>query len=303
MALGDTYGGVKLYNNSLSLAQSFKPHSTLINRIKQSPFDNSNLVATCSRDHTVKIWNVSSSSSSSASSWTLIQTYFEHSSYIYALEWLDADTLTSSGYADETIKIWSLSAGEMKRTINTTLVYSLKLLASSYLAAGLESDINIYNLNKNGSLLATLQGHTANVNDLVQLNANTLASSSDDRTIRIWDLGTNECKFFLQGHTSAVFGLKQITSTVLASGSRDTTIKLWDTSSGRLIRTLKGHTGFIYWSLDLMDNEKTLVSGSIDQVIIKWNWSNGQMLSRVSTGNSYTVSIWSLAVIDLNRQQ
>jgi len=290
--IGDSNGQIKIYNSS-SLVNSFQAHSSRINRIKQSPF-NTNYVATCSGDATVKIWNVSSSFN-----WTLITTYAQHSSV--ALEWLDNDTL-ASGSSDKTIKLWSPSTGQTKRTIQTNQqVKCLKLLNTNiHLAAGVGYDIYIYNIN-DGNLVSTLKGHTSGVYDLVQISADLLASSSGlmDNTVRIWNLTTNTCKFILTGHTSHVYGLKQITPSILASGSMDTTIKLWDTTTGQLIRTLTGHTGSIYYSVDLL-NSQILVSGSYDQTIKLWNWSTGECLSTIQTTGS---RIYSLAVIQMNQQQ
>jgi WD40 repeat protein len=290
--IGDGNGQIQIYNQK-SLVNSFQAHSNSIYRIKQSPF-NTNYVATCSSDQTVKIWNVSSSFD-----WTLITTYSQHSSWVYALEWLDNDTLASAGSFDQTIKLWSPTTGQTKRTIQTNQsVYSLKLLNTNiHLAAGLDSgDINIYNIN-DGSLVSSLNGHTHFVNDLVQLSADLLASSSWDQTVRIWNLTTNTCKFNLTGHTGVVYGLKQITPNILASGSWDGTIKLWDLTSGQLIRTLTGHTNFIFYSVDLLNNGQTLVSGSSDQTIKLWNWSTGKCFSTIQTPDS---RILSLAVINFD---
>jgi WD40 repeat protein len=291
--IGDGNGQIKMYNQN-SLVNSFQAHSNAIWRIKQSPF-NTNYVATCSSDRIVKIWNVSSSFE-----WTLITTYSQHSSWVYALEWLDSDTLASGSY-DQSIKIWSPTTGQTKLTIQTNqYVWSLKMLNTNiHLAAGYGyGDINIYNIN-DGNLVSSLKGHTSAVMDLVQLSDELLASSSKDQTVRIWNLTTNTCKFILTGHTSDVFGLKQITSNILASGSYDRTIKLWNITSGQLIRTLTGHTGYIYWSVDLL-NSQTLSSGSGDKTINLWNWSTGECLSTIQTTGSY---IYSLAVIDMNPQQ
>jgi WD40 repeat protein len=295
--IGDSKGQIKIFNtSSLSLVNSFKAHSSEIWRIKQSPFK-TNYVATCSIDETVKIWNVSSSFN-----WTLITTYSQHSSYVYALEWLDNDTL-ASGSTDKTIKLWSMATGQTKRTIQTNKwVLSLKLLNTNiHLAAGLESgDIHIYNIN-DGNLVSSLKGHTSDVYDLVQLSDDLLASSSLDKTVRIWNLTTNTCKFILTGHTTyGVVVLKQITPSILASGSGDRTIKLWDITSGQLIRTLTGHTDWIWWSVDLLNNGQTLVSGSSDQTIKLWNWSTGECFSTIKTPDS---SIKSLAVINFDLQQ
>jgi WD40 repeat protein len=291
--IGDSYGQIQINNSSsLSPVNSFQAHSDYINRIKQSPF-NTNYVATCSTDNTVKIWNVSSSFD-----WTLITTYSQHSSGVNGLEWLDNDTL-ASGERDETIKIWSMTTGQTKLTIKTNQrVWSLKMLNTNiHLAAGLgyPGDINIYNIN-DGNLVSSLKGHTHPVYDLVQISADLLASSSRDQTVRIWNLTTNTCKFILTGHTHGVNGLKQITPSILASGSDDNTIKLWDILSGQLIRTLTGHTSWINWSVDLF-NSQTLVSGSRDGEIKLWNWSTGECFSTIQTTCS---DIHSLAVVNFD---
>jgi len=280
----------------LFLVNSFQAHSNRINRIKQSPFNtntNTNYVATCSEDKTVKIWNVSSSFD-----WTLITTYSQHSDYVEALEWLDNDTLAFSGWIDNTIKIWSPTTGQTKLTIQTNQdVYSLKVLNNNiHLAAGLyNGDINIYNIN-DGNLVSSLKGHTSPVWDLVQLSAELLASSSEDETVRIWNLTTNTCKFILTGHDDDVYGLKQITSNILASGSLDRTIKLWDITTGTLIRTLMGHTNSIGFSVDLL-NSQILVSVSRDGTIKLWNWSTGECFSTIQTPGS---RISSLAAINFD---
>jgi WD40 repeat protein len=219
------------------------------------------------------------------------------------LEWLDNGTLASAGETDKTIKLWSMATGQTKRTIETNQsVTSLTMLNNNiHLAAGLgypNYDIIIYNIN-DGNLVSSLKGHTSHIQDLVQISADLLASASYDRTVRIWNLTTNTCKFILTGHIYDVFGLKQITPNILASGSYDKTIKLWNITSGQLIRTLTGHTGEIFWSVDLL-NSQTLVSGSNDQTIKLWNWSTGECLSTIQTTGS---SIRSLAVINLNQQQ
>jgi len=297
--IGDASGQIKIYNSSsLSLDHSFQAHSNHIYRIKQSPFK-TNYVATCSDDRTVKIWNAASSFN-----WALITTYSQHTSAVFALEWLDNDNLASAGYSDQ-IKLWSPTTGQTKRTIQTNqLVFSLKLLNNNiHLAAGLgypNNDINIYKIN-DGKLVSSLKGHTHYVFDLVQLSADLLASSGglNDKTVRIWNLTTNTCKFILTGHTHIVYGLKQVTPSILASGSVDTTIKLWDITTGKLKRTLTGHTSWIDWSVDLL-NSQALVSGSWDQTIKLWNWSTGECLSTIETPGS---NIQSLAVININQLQ
>ena len=207
----------------------------------------------------------------------------------------------SSGSSDQTIKIWSISTGQTIRIINTgSEVFSLKLLNNGvHLAAALGSfKIQIYNINT-GNLVATLSGHTGRVRDLILLSngGNLLASSSEDKTVRIWNLETNTIKFVLNGHTLSSVGLKEVSFGILASGSSDTMIKLWNTTTGSLIRTLSGHTGYVYESVDVLSDGRTLVSGSMDTTIKYWNTQTGQILKSINAG----LSIWSLSILKSTR--
>jgi len=304
--IGDANGGIKIYNesSSWSLVKVYlQAHSQQINRIKQSPFNtnNTNYVATCANDYTVKIWSVSSSLD-----WTLITTYSHAYNPVIALEWLDTYYLASAGRHEQIIKIWSLTTGQTIKTITTLYgsVGSLKLLNNNiHLAVGLNYGfIGIYNIN-DGNLVSMLgyyyQGsYIFSTEDFVQISDELLASSNDDEIVRIWDLTTNTPRFNLTEHTDYVFGLKQVSFDVLASGSKDALIKLWNITSGEEIRTLRGHTDNIFWSVDLL-NSQTLVSGSSDKTIKLWNWSTGECLSTIQT---YSV-ITSLVVIDMNPKQ
>ena len=74
-----------------------------------------------------------------------------------------------------------------------------------------------------GTQIATLRGHASAVFCLIVHN-NILYSGSDDRTIRAWNLDTNECITALQGHTSFVNCLI-VHNNILYSGSSDNTIR------------------------------------------------------------------------------
>ena len=275
-----------MYNDETSKPLlSIQAHSKFINRIRQSPFNNSN-VATCSDDYEVKIWNPNTN-------WTLTRTYKGHSNGVNGLEWINADTLASGSF-DKTIQIWSISTGVTKLTIKTGLNnYALQLLSSGNLAVGTSlGPINIYNINT-GSLIKSLIGHKGFLYDLTLISSTLLASGSDDKTIIIWDLTTYKQKFQLNA-PSGVGCLKLVASNTLASGNFDGSISLWDTTTGKLIRTLKSsNIGTILRSVDLLTNNQTLVSGGTGQEIQFWDWTKGQLLETIKSN----VVIHSLAAI------
>lgn len=68
-----------------------------------------------------------------------------------------------------------------------------------------------------------------------------MASGSDDRTIKLWDVRTAECIKTLQGHTGRVGAIAfSPDGQLLASPSLDRTIKIGDVAEGKCIRTLEG---------------------------------------------------------------
>jgi WD40 repeat protein len=279
VAIGDESGTIKVYNQSLSLMKSFTAHVGKINRINQSPI-NKDIVATCSDSKTVKIWNATTTTNN----WNMIITYTGHTNNVNDLEWIDQDTIASGSNNNE-IQIWSRSTGSNIRTINTGQpVYCLKLLSNGFhLASGLSNgEIKIYDKN-NGSEISTLSGHSGLINDLALTNNGHLLASSSGNTILIRNLTTYTVKFTLTEHTNTVYGLKMISNEILASGSADTSIRLWNITSGNRISILTNSLE-IYWSVDLLNDAVSLVSGTKGGLVELRNVNDGSLLRSIGTG-------------------
>ena len=138
-------------------------------------------------------------------------------------------------------------------------------------------------------LKTILEGHT----DLVwsvafSPNGQTLASGSQDRTIRLWNPNNGNLKRTLTGHRDAVNSVAfSPDGRTLASGSWDGTIRLWNPNNGNLKRTLTGHTNGIS-SVAFSPDGQTLASASGDQTIRLWNPNNGKHI-RTLTGHTNIV--------------
>ena len=77
-----------------------------------------------------------------------------------------------------------------------------------------------------------------------------LASGSDDTTVRLWDAATGYELHALAGHTKRVWSVAfSPDGQSLASASNDGTIRLWDTASGHclavLLSTPEGWISFV----------------------------------------------------------
>ncbi|KAL3707216.1 Lissencephaly-1 [Talaromyces marneffei ATCC 18224] len=118
-----------------------------------------------------------------------------------------------------------------------------------------------------------------------------LASSSEDCTIKIWDWELGELERTLKGHIRAVTGLDfggQKGNTLLASCSSDLTVKLWDPSKGYAnIRTLSGHDHSVSAVRFLTSTENLLVSAGRDASIRIWDVSTGYCVKVLRSSDAW----------------
>lgn len=114
-----------------------------------------------------------------------------------------------------------------------------------------------------------------------------LASSSEDYTIKIWDWELGELEKTFRGHTGVITALDyggQRSRILLASASNDLLIKLWDPSNNYAnIRTLSGHDHSISSIRFLQQDKNILVSASRDASIRLWDVSTGVCVKIIST--------------------
>jgi WD40 repeat protein len=78
------------------------------------------------------------------------------------------------------------------------------------------------------------------------LSNGNLASSSADKTIRIWNLNTGKLIKILSGHTNRVVSIVALDNAHLASASWDQTIRIWNIYNGVNLKSYRCHSKFIY---------------------------------------------------------
>jgi WD40 repeat protein len=77
-------------------------------------------------------------------------------------------------------------------------------------------------------------------------NSQVLATSSWDRTVRLWSLQTGSIIHCLEGSKGQNWaGQWSPDGKLIAVGSGDQTVKVWDAQTGELLRSLEGFTGWI----------------------------------------------------------
>jgi guanine nucleotide-binding protein subunit beta-2-like 1 protein len=130
----------------------------------------------------------------------------------------------------------------------------------------------------NFAMRGTLAGHSGWVTSIVtsQENADTILSSSRDKTVIVWQLTREDTEYgfakrALTGHSHFVQDVKISSDGLFAlSGSWDGTLRLWDISTGRTTRRFVGHSKDVLSVAFSVDNRQ-IVSASRDKSIKLWN--------------------------------
>lgn len=121
-----------------------------------------------------------------------------------------------------------------------------------------------------------LEGHKDEVYDVsFSPDGQTIATASEDKTVKLWSRDGKDLKQSLQGHRERVWSVSFLPydQKTIATTSWDGTIKLWswDGKKGRGLTTLTGHRGWVF-AVSFTPDRQTIASVGADKMVRLWSW-------------------------------
>jgi WD40 repeat protein len=218
------------------------------------------------------------------------------------------------GLAHNSVEVWQVStellvAGEdviraqRLQTIrgNTrSITYCLAIASSGRVAVGtVTNEILVWNSNNDTTMSMSttndttreeivcqeshrLRGHEGVIHSVKwDKSGQNLASTSDDRTVRLWrvaDSGEWQLLWTAWGHTARIWNVAFSDAGVVSTGE-DGTARLWNAETGVALATLRGHACQCVWSVDTCHS--LAVTGGDDGTVSLYNLEESLVEDRV----------------------
>lgn len=125
------------------------------------------------------------------------------------------------------------------------------------------------------------RGHSASVSDVSFFSdPNFFVSSSEDKTVRLWNLAQTSDVAVYKGHNYQVLTVttsSAVDSGYFVSGSLDRTCRLWTTDRLFPLRTLVGHNLAVE-TVRFHPNQTYFATGSADKTVRLWTINDGKFV-------------------------
>jgi WD40 repeat protein len=265
------------------------------------------ILATCSNDKTVKLWQMSPDNSEPI----CITTLEGHLSNVCSVAFHPLLPILATGGVGGTVKLWQLSPdGSAATCVNTfnghgDTVFSVAFHPKMPILATSSADktVKLWRISTDGStvivtyettrwghfdttvtLIMTLFGHFDSVESVTfHPTLLILATSSADRTAKLWrlshDCSKATCIATLKGQSYNISCVAfHPTLPILATGSDDYTVNLllWQIlsnySGANCVATLKEHTSYV-WSVAFHPTLPILATGGVGGTVKLWQLS------------------------------
>eukprot|EP00347_Sterkiella_histriomuscorum_P000004 403377554 len=255
---------VKLMDLETGQIKQFGGHSDIILCLDV----NKNMIISGSKDNQIRLWQVSEQSSD-LNCLAVFQGHTENIASIFFAP--KKCNFFVSASQDNTIKVWDLTSFKGKDEISDEV-----------------EEVTSANL--------TIVGHQKYINVVrVSPNDKLIASSSQDKSIKIWNASNLMLNHTLTGHKKGVWDVAfSPVDKILVSASGDKTLKVWNLQNGTCISTFQGHQNSLV-KIGWLNLGMQIISSSVDGVVKIWNLKKQVC---VNTMQMHDEKIWAMEAND-----
>ncbi|HEY9761482.1 MAG TPA: hypothetical protein V6D07_03095 [Trichocoleus sp.] len=215
----------------------------------------------------------------------------------------------ASSSDDRTLRLWNRHTGKCVRVLSEDLMTPATVMALSadggwLVSGGEDSLVRVWSLTARdgssdvvgqGAVSQPLAGHLRAISALaLSPDSQYLASSSSDRTLRLWRLADGQCLQVMEGHQRQAHALSfSPDGQRLLSISRDGTARWWNVANGKCLGTWQHPQG--YWLIGCMANDAgQLIAIAGDLMVLElWSVTENKQI-RVLPG--HTQAVWQACV-------
>jgi WD40 repeat protein len=125
----------------------------------------------------------------------------------------------------------------------------------------------------------TLRGHAKGIQGVAYApDGKTLATASNDGTVKLWDMATGRELLTIQGVADAVLGVTvSLDGRMLATAGADGKAKIWDVAAGKLITSIDAEDGAVN-GVAFSPDGKLLATADDDGTAKLWDVASGRKL-------------------------
>ncbi|AWP04174.1 putative WD repeat-containing protein 47-like [Scophthalmus maximus] len=211
-----------------------------------------------------------------------------HKGSIYCVAWSHCGQLLATGSNDKYVKVLPFSAEtcnatgpDLEFSMHDGTIRDLAFMegpesGGAILISAGAGDCNIYTTDcQRGQGLHALSGHTGHILSLYTWGGWMIASGSQDKTVRFWDIRVPSCVRVVgtafHGSGSPVASVAVDPSgRLLATGQEDSACMLYDIRGGRIVQVYRPHTSDVR-SVRFSPGAHYLLTGSYDTKVIVSN--------------------------------